>query len=768
MTGNTYSQIIFLLIINILSIFTITGEIMNKALLISIIFLIITGSVSAKETCQVNRALTPSVINGIMSEGEWDNALYLDTFYQTKPGNNTAPSEKTELYLMNDDQNVYLFAKCDMADISKIRANHCARDRIESNDRVIAYFNSFNFNHESSVYYIGANAYGEQTDGLFGSSGVDFLFESKGIMTDDGWQVEMKLPLQSIKYRSGEKAIWGFFFRRYIEADSEEVTASKVDRNAILYNDNYVLLEFDYLAPTQHFTVMPAVIGNMTGKSWWYDETGYEDGGSEFDSDGQAEVNIFYEPSYNLTAAITINPDYSIIEADGIAVNVNSTDPIYYNEKRPFFSERITRYQSAISVYHTRNFVNPKLGAKISGSFDGFAFSGIYALDEDVPAARFSLEGKSRDTHLAFFNGVFRDRMSDSFYRLGSSYREFDGKKNVVVNYDGVFRISDHIKMDYDYVWSFYDKANYDADGVETDVEYTPGYGYYHSIFWDSEEVFARIYTKGLFEDFRADLSPEFRPDLGWYADVNTREYYGIATYKFQPDSDREFYHYMEAGISSNLEYSYHYDDSKPLSVVGQFWAGANLKNNLSIWAGYYREREKWNGEYFELSQPWVEISWSPLEVIEGGFESNFFSRHLLYSYQNAKVHDYFKLEPWLRIVPSSHIDMEIRGRYREMDSCYILRTLETTTKIQVTDNFWMRHILQLQDYDLGYQNIRDMFVNSYLLVAYIPSANNAVYFGANIAYFQDEFQNLPDEPYYDEHNNMFFIKISQAFDIVF
>src|SRR6185436_7916326 len=47
-------------------------------------------------------------IDGDLNDAGWKEALVVDRFYETSPGNNTEPKAKTTAYLAYDDRNFYI------------------------------------------------------------------------------------------------------------------------------------------------------------------------------------------------------------------------------------------------------------------------------------------------------------------------------------------------------------------------------------------------------------------------------------------------------------------------------------------------------------------------------------------------------------------------------------------------------------------------------------------------------------------------------------
>ena len=345
----------------------------------------------------------PPIIDGKISESEWQNAVKWDNFLQISPGDNSQPSEKTEVYLAYDFQNIYCLAKCYYENPQRIRNFHCSRDKIYTTDRIFFFFDTFLSNDKA--YYIGCNANGEQADGIVLSDidpSIDLYYLSHGSITDFGYILEMALPLESIKYKSGKNVSWGGFIKRHIPDGPEEITSFPVRRCGGNFFDNYGIFKFEELPTNQNLKIIPSAIGTYSeGKISFADSLGNYQDILNFEKDFEPELNIFYEPNSNLTMTATFNPDFNIIEADGLNVEVNLRYPIYYPEKRPFFIEETNPFQTDINIFHTRQIVVPKYGAKFSGSFGKTSVFALGALDEKAEGSRFGFE-KTADTPFIF------------------------------------------------------------------------------------------------------------------------------------------------------------------------------------------------------------------------------------------------------------------------------------------------------------------------------------------------------------------------------
>ena len=73
----------------------------------------ITETVPATAQKQVRavRVATPPVIDGRMDDAVWQQAEVITDFHQIRPGNQTEPSERTEVYVVYDDDAIYIAAR---------------------------------------------------------------------------------------------------------------------------------------------------------------------------------------------------------------------------------------------------------------------------------------------------------------------------------------------------------------------------------------------------------------------------------------------------------------------------------------------------------------------------------------------------------------------------------------------------------------------------------------------------------------------------------
>jgi len=709
------------------------------------VLLFITFSLGAKQVIDLPRIIDPPLIDGIVEPGEWDRAYYWDEFFQISPGDNTEPSEKTEIYLAYDLENIYIMTKFFFEDKSRMRSFHCSRDKIYTTDRIFFFFDTFYTNDQA--YYVGCNIHGEQADGIVLDEidpSIDLFYLSRASETDYGFSAEISIPLESIKYKSGENVEWGFFAKRHIPDGPEEITPFPIERGGGNFYDNYGILVFDELPTNQNLKLIPSI---STSYHIFKDELNNTD---STEVKFEPELNIFYEPNSNLMTTITVNPDFNIIEADGLEIDVNNRFPRFFPEKRPFFIEQANPFYTDINIFHTRNIMDPLAGAKISGSFGKNNVYLLGALDEDATGLRFGYEDTEENV-LFIFAGVSRKATDGNFFlRAASTFRKFSKYENYVFNLDLNKRFSDQVDMDFQLVTTINE-----IQDENDDIQQEQGYGYALDMDYYTGTWFINYEMKGLSKDFAADL--------GYIPDVDMNYIKNRLEYQIHASTDKDLIRYMEFASTQNVKFTFDLKDIK--SHYWEIMSGGIFKNTFEYWTGIEFTMENYLGKDYYMHYPWLIMELEPVKqlrfkllIVDG--------INLYFGDEMGEYGDYYKYETTVLLRPINTIDIEFLQKYHETEDKYIARTYELKAKLQFHKNFWVRGILQIIDNDLIVDNEEYNSIGFYPMFTYKPSANTAIYLGA----IGNGFESEPlgqKEKLVDETDTTYFLKMSYTFDIM-
>ncbi|MFO7979575.1 MAG: DUF5916 domain-containing protein, partial [Candidatus Aminicenantes bacterium] len=279
----------------------------------------------------------PPKIDGKLDDEFWQNATVLDDFTQFEPVEDSVPSEKTKAYIGYDRKNLYIAVRCYDSRPEAIRANLCKRDKVEGDDQITIYLDTFMDKKRAFTFQV--NPCGVQSDGVYNEfqrrrpgggfekidKTWDTFFLSNARIDELGYTIEMQIPFKSLRFPDSASQIWGFQIQREIQRKNEEIywAPRSRDVNGFLNQAGTLRIE-GKLETGKNLELMPVVTGRKT------DEKGLNP---------KPGINLKYGITSDLTADLTLNPDFSQIEADMPQVDVNQRYELYYPEKRPFFLE---------------------------------------------------------------------------------------------------------------------------------------------------------------------------------------------------------------------------------------------------------------------------------------------------------------------------------------------------------------------------------------------------------------------------------------------
>ena len=327
-------------------------------------------------------------IDGVLDEPAWREAARLTGFRQYQPVDGRPAEARTDALIWYSPTAIHFGIVAYARDPGTIRATVADRDDIDRDDRITIYLDTFDDRRRAfffAVNPLGAQADGVHTEGansagrIFGGKAdfsPDFHFESRGMLTDSGYVVEVRIPFESLRYPTDDEQRWGLQIVRNIPETGYEDTWTDVRRAGA-----------SFLAQAGHITglsdlergvvteLQPFVTAISTGSR---SVTGdFERDDPNFD--GGANLRLGFT---QLALDATLNPDFSQVESDAGLVTVNERFPLFVSEKRPFFLEGIELFATPNQLVYTRRIVDPSVGGKITGKFGPWSVAHLTALDE--------------------------------------------------------------------------------------------------------------------------------------------------------------------------------------------------------------------------------------------------------------------------------------------------------------------------------------------------------------------------------------------------
>ena len=342
-------------------------------------------------------------IDGTLDDAVWREAAVLTGFTQYRPVDSRPAADSTAVLAFYAADAIYFGIRAYEAHGSVVRATLADRDNIDADDKVEILLDTFNDRRRALLFAVnplGAQQDGVRSEGLAGAAGgqnagfrfdgvvdlnPDYVYQSRGHVTPWGYEVEVRIPFKSLRYQSGATQDWGIQFIRTTQHTGYEDTWTPVVRaSASFLIQSGSLKSLTGLRRGLVMDVTPEFTARVDGASVSTTEYQYQDVAPE------VGVNVRWGITQNLSAAGTINPDFSQVEADVGQVTVNQRFALFYPEKRPFFLEGLEQFDTPNALIYTRQITNPMGGAKLIGKVGGTGVAYIGAVDDigDTSAVR--------------------------------------------------------------------------------------------------------------------------------------------------------------------------------------------------------------------------------------------------------------------------------------------------------------------------------------------------------------------------------------------
>jgi len=367
-------------------------------------------------------------VDGSLEDSAWSRAARLSGFSQYAPVDGRPAEQATEVLVFYSPSAIHFGVRA-FAPPGSVRASLAQRDKLDAEDSITILISTFNDGRQAAAFIV--NPLGVQADGTLiegmtrtgngGFSGLqtgreapdlapDFVYDSKGRLTAEGYEVEVRVPFESLRYQKAEVQSWGLHVVRKSQSTGYEDSWVPARRDASSFLAQAGVLEgLTQLRPGLVLDLNPFVTARADGQQdaadWRYDTDTPEVGG-----------NVRWGVTPNLTLNGTVNPDFSQVESDASQVQYDPRNAIFFPEKRPFFLDGLEQYQTPNRLIYTRRIVAPVAAAKVTGTLSGTSLGLLSALDDSAT----SRTGEERP----FFNLLRARRDLGEQSRLGLVYTD--------------------------------------------------------------------------------------------------------------------------------------------------------------------------------------------------------------------------------------------------------------------------------------------------------------------------------------------------------
>ncbi len=292
---------------------------------------------------EIHRLQSPITVDGDLSDAGWKDAARLETWYETRPGDNIEPKVHNLAWIGYDDRFLYVGFEFDDPDPRSIRAPLADHDGVPSYTDYGGIILDATDDHKTAQMFL-ANPRGIQYDAISSDASgednsPDFYWDSVGRITEKGWQLEIRIPFSSIRYSSPDPAQWNVMLYRNRPREFRYqmfTTRLPRDSNCFICNAKPMVGLHD-LPSGSHWVAAPYATAQQIS-------TPRAGIGSSLDSGsatGEFGLDAKWIPNPHTVFDATINPDFSQIESDVAQISANEQFALFYPERRPFFLEAI-------------------------------------------------------------------------------------------------------------------------------------------------------------------------------------------------------------------------------------------------------------------------------------------------------------------------------------------------------------------------------------------------------------------------------------------
>ncbi len=464
-------------------------------------------------------------IDGALDDEVWQRAKPVSGFIQAEPHEGQPATEKTEVRIAWDADNLYIGAYMHDTRPDGLVVTDIKKDFEEKEQDAFSVILD-TFHDRRNGYVFMTNPEGARADQQISNEGRevnqswDAVWHVRSQRVSDGWTTEMAIPFRALRFDEGADHPWGINFRRRLRRNNEIDYWAPVPR---AYELTRVSLAGDLYG-------LPAAAGgrDLRVKPYLLGAAVRATGVSGYTTRKEAGVDVKAGLFDAFTLDVTVNPDFAQVEADVQQVNLTQFNQ-FFPEKREFFLENSGLFYVGDAARNNRTSTVPTPDEDLLLFFSrrvGLSDNGLA-----IPitgGAR--LTGRVGGTNI----GAIAMRTGDMDGRSGSDWGVLRVRQNIMAGSDigAIFMTRDarHTLpgMDDDYNRVFGGDANIRFFGNVDWNSYVVGtrspgvdegqYAWRTSVNRESNFVHVKVGAM--------QLGQNFEDDLGFYRRTGVRKYF--------------------------------------------------------------------------------------------------------------------------------------------------------------------------------------------------------------------------------------------------
>jgi hypothetical protein len=359
----------------------------------------------------IDQAQAPK-IDGALDDVIWERAAVITDFYQSEPQPESAPSERTEVRILMDAEQLYVYIHAFDSEPDRLTVTTKERDGQLMSDDSFRLVLDPNLTRREG-YYFQINPAGSQGEGLLQSNSFarnwNMIWSAAARRIADGWSAEMAIPFRGLSY-DPTRTEWGLDLLRNVKRKGETMRWGKTPAGMRGQDISYEGTLTGISGMTQGKGLDVQVYGSLRVARDWISRNDT--------ANGRPSATAYYKFNSGLTGLLTLNTDFSDAPLDSRQVNTTRFS-LFEAETRAFFLEDSANFEFANparfngppnnngKAFFSRNIglvrgrpVDIVAGGKVSGTAGGMtvgALSVRTANDDVAPAQTLSVLRLAKD-----------------------------------------------------------------------------------------------------------------------------------------------------------------------------------------------------------------------------------------------------------------------------------------------------------------------------------------------------------------------------------
>ena len=291
-------------------------------------------------TVRAVRLAEPLNVDGRLDEPVYATVPAISDFIQQEPRAGELATEKTEAWILFDDRNLYIAARCWDSQPERNIGNEMRRDgAIYQSENLGVILDAFQSGRNGllfNVSSVGGMEDSALTDETDLNMNWNTVWDARTAKFEGGWTIEIVIPFKSLRYNPGPSQVWGINMRRTVRWKNESsflspVPSFMIGKGIFAVSFAATLVGLEVPASGRNLEIKPYAISGLRT-----DLTAEPSLSNE--GNGDIGFDAKYGVTKSLTLDVTYNTDFAQVEDDLQQVNLTRFN-LFFPERREFFQE---------------------------------------------------------------------------------------------------------------------------------------------------------------------------------------------------------------------------------------------------------------------------------------------------------------------------------------------------------------------------------------------------------------------------------------------